>query len=152
AGGLLTHAASLTFDGETLNDLVCQNVETIAFLPTERFPEHVVAAAYGVFGIILARNEGPEVSRGWTPGALGRALSHEAAHIKYFRVNFEGYPHRLNYLGPNERSAYAVDKGFLTAYLAREPVSDSEKWLKDSLIIDQDAVTLANRRLGIPEG
>jgi hypothetical protein len=158
-GGPLVAAGLVAFNGRTAEDLICSNVEFMAFLPEGMHPDHALATAIGVFGVVTMRGINV-VSDGttrhneeWTPGALLETATHEAAHVDWFRTNFDLSSHRLPMAALNERRAYATGAGYLRNYFLDGLSSPGEAAAADPNFRFMDELIAAtNEAISIPEG
>lgn len=156
-GGLLTSSALVAFDGRSAEDLICSNVELIAALPPSLHQDHSLATAIGVFGVITLRSlnsvteHETSVDRPWNPATLLDVATHEAAHVRWFRQNFDRDPQRLLMVALNERQAYASGGGYADAYL-QSGFSHPEEWndVDEQHVFEAQVVEAANETLGIP--
>jgi hypothetical protein len=156
-GGPLTVAGLATYHGRTADELICGNVELMAFLPDDLEVEHALATAIGVFGVVTVRNSdtvtvGDRTGRApWTAGALLEVATHEAAHVEWFRENFDHDSQRLPLIALNERAAYATGGGFLSDYAMRGfSLPEESEHLGERLRFVGDVVDAANRTLDVP--
>jgi len=154
--GPLVTAGLTTFDGRSANDLICNNVELMAFLPESLHQDHALATALGVFGVITVRNTDSTVVAGhlqdidWTPGPLLETLTHESSHIAWFRENFDRDSQRLPMSALNERRAYATGRGYLEAYDAGGLMASGEAaHVDERLLFMNDLISVTNDTVGI---
>lgn len=155
--GLLTSSALVAFDGRRAEDLICSQVELIASLPASLHQDHALATAIGVFGVITLRSLNSvaagetSVDRPWNPATLIDVATHEAAHVRWFRENFDRDPQRLLMVALNERQAYASGSGYVDAYL-QSGFSHPEEWndADEQHVFEAQVVEAANETLGIP--
>jgi hypothetical protein len=158
-GGPMVTSGLVVFNGRSAEDLICSNIEFMAFLPEGMHPDHALATAIGVFGVVTMRGV-DSVSDGtanhneeWTPGSLLEVATHEASHVDWFRTNFDSDSQRLPMLALNERRAYATGAGYLRNYL-RDGLSlrgETEAAEQKFRFMDR-LIDVTNEEISIPEG
>lgn len=156
-GGPMSIAGLATFNGRTADELICSNVELMAFLPASLHHDHALATAIGVFGVITVRGsdsigDGERLhDAAWTPGSLLEVLTHEAAHIDWFRTNFDSDSQRLPMSALNERRAYITGTGYLGNYFLNGMSQTGEgEALNGRFQFMEELTAATNEALGSP--
>lgn len=149
--GPLEVADQIRFHGINVGDCICRNIETFLFLPSPMFPvDHALGSAFGLFGIILMRNDDENGNDPWTRGSFIPVAAHEATHIDHFRRNFDNNPELLLDLGPNEAEAYAVTYQTGTMYRDQGLIQPGEyENLEEAILWSRNCVFAANDALGL---
>ncbi len=134
-----------------VQDLICDNTETLVFLPDHLFPhDHAQGMAFGLFGMALIQDHDGNTHAPLSPSVLLNVISHETAHLEWFRTYFDTQPNMLTQLALNERFAYAVSAGILERRMA-EPIHplDNVEELARHYQFSRDVVSHVNRYAGL---
>jgi len=158
-GGPMGTAGLVTFGGRSAEDLICSNVELMAFLPESLHLDHALGTAIGVFGVITMRGMNSESdgrrnwNAEWAPGALLDVLTHEATHMDWFRTNFDRDAQRLTMFALNERQAYATGAGYLQQYFLNGLSLPGEKaGAEQTFRFIDDLIAVVNDDAGLSPG